>query len=216
MSYHEIECFWNLNEKICLIKLQHRWVPIMTKHKLRVQYWFTSFCGQHVSIMVLVYTFQTWRKRIWGHRHAGVHSAAASAQTTCLRSHFNVHHGSSALWALWLCPHWARLSPPLGSHLCGNNTNRLLHIRIQYIHIVRYAIMLWCSCERKTRKRSNCWIKLLFLFSLCKKYSRSFITLQLKHWCHMDYFNNVLTTFLGLECVRCIAVYAGSESSRIS
>ncbi len=32
----------------------------------------------------------------------------------------------------------------------------------------------------------------------------------------MDYFNNVLTTFLVLEHVSCIAVYAGSESSRIS
>ncbi len=32
----------------------------------------------------------------------------------------------------------------------------------------------------------------------------------------MDNFNNVLTTFLGLECVSYIGVYAGSESSRIS
>ncbi len=31
----------------------------------------------------------------------------------------------------------------------------------------------------------------------------------------MDYFSNVFTTFLGLEQVRCIAVYAGSESSWI-
>ncbi len=30
----------------------------------------------------------------------------------------------------------------------------------------------------------------------------------------MDYFNNVLTTFMGLE--HFFAVYAGSESSRIS
>ncbi len=32
----------------------------------------------------------------------------------------------------------------------------------------------------------------------------------------MDYFNDVLTTFLSLECGSCIAVYDGSESSRIS
>ncbi len=31
----------------------------------------------------------------------------------------------------------------------------------------------------------------------------------------MDYFNDVLTTFLGLEFGSCIAVNAGSESSRI-
>ncbi len=32
----------------------------------------------------------------------------------------------------------------------------------------------------------------------------------------MDYFKDVLTTFLGLERGSCIAVYAGPESSRIS
>ncbi len=32
----------------------------------------------------------------------------------------------------------------------------------------------------------------------------------------MDYFNNVPTTFLGLECVSSFAVYARSESSWIS
>ncbi len=26
---------------------------------------------------------------------------------------------------------------------------------------------------------------------------------------HVDYFNDVLTTFLGLECVSCVAVYVG-------
>ncbi len=49
-----------------------------------------------------------------------------------------------------------------------------------------------------------------------KNYSRSFIKLPLNHWCHMNYFNDVLTTFLGLEHVSCVAVYAGSESSWIS
>ncbi len=31
----------------------------------------------------------------------------------------------------------------------------------------------------------------------------------------MEYFTDVLTTFLGLERGSCIAVYAGSESSQI-
>ncbi len=30
----------------------------------------------------------------------------------------------------------------------------------------------------------------------------------------MDYFNDILTTFLGLEPVSCVAVYAGSEGSQ--
>ncbi len=49
-----------------------------------------------------------------------------------------------------------------------------------------------------------------------KKYSRSFITLHLNHWYHMDYFNDILTTLLGFERDRSIAVYAGPGSSRIS
>ncbi len=36
------------------------------------------------------------------------------------------------------------------------------------------------------------------------------------HYYSMDYFNNVLTTFLCLERVSCIDVYGGSESSRSS
>ncbi len=55
----------------------------------------------------------------------------------------------------------------------------------------------------------------IFVFSVHKIYFRSFITLRLSHYCHMDYYNDVLTTLLGLEDVSCIAVYAGSESSRI-
>ncbi len=34
-----------------------------------------------------------------------------------------------------------------------------------------------------------------FVFFAHKKYSCSFVKLWLNHWCHMDYFNNVLTTF---------------------
>ncbi len=29
----------------------------------------------------------------------------------------------------------------------------------------------------------------------------------------MDYFNEVLTAFLGLDCVSCVGVYGGSENS---
>ncbi len=39
----------------------------------------------------------------------------------------------------------------------------------------------------------------IFVFFVHKKYSRSFITLQLNHWCHMDYFNNVLLPFWAIK-----------------
>ncbi len=60
--------------------------------------------------------------------------------------------------------------------------------------------------------------RVIILFSLCTKtiiinYYCSFIKLRLNHWCHNNYFNNVFTTFLGLERFRSIAVYAGSENS---
>ncbi len=56
----------------------------------------------------------------------------------------------------------------------------------------------------------------IFVFFSHKKYSHSFIKLRLFHGCHMDYFVDVLGTFLGLERGSSHAAYAGSESSRIS
>ncbi len=46
-----------------------------------------------------------------------------------------------------------------------------------------------------------------FVFFAHKKYSCSFVKLRLNNWCHMDYFNDVLATFLSLDCVRILAVY---------
>ncbi len=54
------------------------------------------------------------------------------------------------------------------------------------------------------------------MFFAHKKYYSSFIKLWLNHSCHMDYFNDVLNIFLGLEHVSCVVVYGGSECSRIS
>ncbi len=88
------------------------------------------------------------------------------------------------------------------------------------LHQQHYTHASWYSCEHTTKNDTE-EKKLLnkvviFVFFAHKKYSRSFITLRLYHWCHMDYFNDVLTTFLGLQRVSFLAVYGGSESSRIS
>ncbi len=40
-----------------------------------------------------------------------------------------------------------------------------------------------------------------------------FVKLQLNHWCHMDYFNDVLTTFLRRDRGRILAVYGRSDLS---
>ncbi len=80
----------------------------------------------------------------------------------------------------------------------------------------RSASELLKAPRRLTWKRRNWWIKALFLFSLhTKSIFYSFVKLRLNHWFPMDYFNDVFTTFLGLEHVSCVAVYGGSESSQI-
>ncbi len=58
----------------------------------------------------------------------------------------------------------------------------------------------------QSRERRNHWIKTFFFFAY-KKYSCSFVKLWLNHWCHMDYFNDVLTNFLSLHRGRNLAVY---------
>ncbi len=56
---------------------------------------------------------------------------------------------------------------------------------------------------------------IIFVFFAHKKYSRSFVKIQVNPWCHMDCFTNVLAMFLDFDRGSNIAVYAGSESSLI-
>ncbi len=73
------------------------------------------------------------------------------------------------------------------------------------------VILSWTSI--KVWHRREKLLNKVILFSLhTKSILHRFIQLQLKHWCHMDYFNDGLTTFLGLEHFSCVAVYGGPES----
>ncbi len=74
-------------------------------------------------------------------------------------------------------------------------------------------------CLRNSGEK-NGWVNCYFCF-LCakKKYSRSVAKLKLSHWCHMDCFTDVFTTFLDLGTFARtfrVAVYGGSDSSPIS
>ncbi len=51
--------------------------------------------------------------------------------------------------------------------------------------------------HKKLRKKKLLNKVIILVFFAHKKYSHSFITSLLNHWCHMNYFNNVITTFLG-------------------
>ncbi len=62
----------------------------------------------------------------------------------------------------------------------------------------------------------TCWINyVIIVFFAHKKHSRSFVKLPLNTWCHMDYFTDVLATFLCIDHGNNTAVYGGSESSQI-
>ncbi len=78
------------------------------------------------------------------------------------------------------------------------------------------VVLSWARIKDWQEKKKLLNKIVIFVFFAHKIDSRSFITLMLNHWWHMDYFTNVLTTFLGLEHGCCGAIYAGSESSRIS
>ncbi len=62
-----------------------------------------------------------------------------------------------------------------------------------------YIMVVSWMCSGEWHGREELLKVIIFVFFEQKKYSLSFLTLQLNHQCHMDYFNNVLTTFMGLE-----------------
>ncbi len=64
-----------------------------------------------------------------------------------------------------------------------------------------HMVLLWMVVENDTEEKELLIKVVIFVFFVHKKYSRIFIKLRLNHWCHMGYFNNVLTMFLGLNVV---------------
>ncbi len=97
---------------------------------------------------------------------------------------------------------------PNPKDLCSSSEHKLRYFEISY------SREHTAKTDMEEKKLLNKVVVLVFFAH--KKYSRSFIKLRLNHWCHMDYFNDVLATFLDLESGSSIAVYGGSESSRIS
>ncbi len=95
-------------------------------------------------------------------------------------------------------------------HVHDTNTSEYRLLRQQH-----HTHASWYSPEQAT-ETDRLLNKVVILFSLHTTHSCSFLKWRLNHWCHMDYFNDVLTTFLGLACVSCFIDYVGSESSRIS
>ncbi len=111
-------------------------------------------------------------------------------------------------------------------HTCGVNQFCIIVFFVfankLFIYIYIYTVYTEqttevSGAETDTEEKKSLNKVIIFVFFVHKKYYRNFITLRLNHCrCHMDYFNDDLTTFLGLERVSSIAVYAGLESSWIS
>ncbi len=70
----------------------------------------------------------------------------------------------------------------------------------------RSCLHMWYSPKRWHRGDELLNKVIIFVFFVHEKYTRSFVKLRLKHWCHIDYFNDLLATFLSLDHVRILAV----------
>ncbi len=97
----------------------------------------------------------------------------------------------------------------------------------QWLNLNFMKLCEYFLCTKKTKIMTlfNNFFSSMSVFNTCSRYTTTRVVLltkepalwrtklQLNHWCYMDYFNDVLTTFLGLERVSYIAVYAGSQKA---
>ncbi len=69
----------------------------------------------------------------------------------------------------------------------------------------------WDTLQNGGRRwigEKSCWInRVIIVFFVYKKYSRCFVKLRLNPWCHMDYFTDVLATFLCVDSGNILSVY---------
>ncbi len=85
-------------------------------------------------------------------------------------------------------------------------SKRKQRIRIHTLHMLFTYVILskmapgWRGGDELLNK------VVIFVFFAQKKYYHSFVKLRLNHWCHMDYFNDVLTMLLDCDHDRILAV----------
>ncbi len=119
------------------------------------------------------------------------HELLESKRTQCLTSLWNMQHI------------YAFNSIPLSHFVISCKLRLCVIIDIEhalslvYVQRIRTSRCTLHNGRGWDKEEKNYWIKSLFLFSLRTK-SILVASLRLNHWCHMDYLNNVLTTFLSL------------------
>ncbi len=104
-------------------------------------------------------------------------------------------------------------SAALWSHVTfrSKHKRRKQHIRVQCCRHRKAYVVYVCDTLRNgatgLREGDELLNKVvIFVVFAHKKYFRSSVKLQLNHWCHMDYFTDLLAKFLSLDCVNSIAV----------
>ncbi len=87
-----------------------------------------------------------------------------------------------------MCVLWSECKQRISVVLLTQN----MHAQTWFMFRSKHAHASWYSpkwCQGDVEEKNYC---IIFVFLVHKKYSRSFIQLRLNHWCHMDYFNDVL------------------------
>ncbi len=152
---------------------------------------------------------RTWMRCILVYKRKKMHTLHKTAILNVWRFR---HRG----WLLFFCPAlliWTRIYRRW-TKKDGRTTSERWLLRQQHLtHVSWYTHERASKTYTEEKKLLN---KVIIKKKICLPTKSILIQLRLNHWCHMDYFKDVLTTFLGLERGSCIAVYAGSESSRIS
>ncbi len=109
------------------------------------------------------------------------------AKKTKITTLFNDFFSSVAVFnACSQQDHYACMCIPL--HVNKAQSTWVLRQNAAYVVVLLWTCINWHGREE-------------IVFFAHKKYSHSFITLWLNHWCHMDCFNDVLTTFLKVVVV---------------
>ncbi len=111
------------------------------------------------------------------------------------------NHNFTKPWEYFLCAMKKR-------HFGVNNVCNIC-TRIRCLQNSIRCLCMWYSPKwrRGDVEETNCWKVVIFVFFAHKKYSRSFVKLRLNHWSQMDYFIDVLATFLCVDRGNILTVY---------
>ncbi len=135
-----------------------------------------------------------------------IHTVCTHASTYFIQ-HTSLYYKNSILYwkrtLFWVsCATRIRFLRCLRFDLKKNNVSAWRSVRcLRSVDTLQNGAIGWHGGDELLNK------VIIFVFFAYKKYSCNFVKLRLNPWCHMDYFNDILATFLDLDRVNYIAVY---------